>query len=105
MSRWRRFEVMLPVKFNDGKPIPRKWFGRTALELTDHFGAASVETQTIEGHWLHGGVLYQDKLVRIFVDVPDLAENRRWMKEFKARWKAQLEQLEIWMVSYRIEIE
>jgi len=27
------------------------------------------------------------------------------MKAFKARWKAKLEQLELWMVSYRIEIE
>lgn len=31
--------------------------------------------------------------------------NRTWMKAFKARWKGRLEQLEIWMVSYRIDIE
>lgn len=39
------------------------------------------------------------------VDVPDSDENRGWMKQFKARWKAKLEQLELWMVSYRIDIE
>jgi hypothetical protein len=50
-------------------------------------------------------VLYQDNLARIFVDVPDTAKNRKWMKQFKTRRKARLEQLEIWMVSYRIEIE
>jgi hypothetical protein len=43
--------------------------------------------------------------VRITVDVPDTVENRRWMKEFKARWKTTLEQLELWMVSYRIDVE
>ena len=48
---------------------------------------------------------YRDNLVRIIVDVPDSARNRRWMKAFKARWKTRLEQLELWMVSYRIEIE
>jgi hypothetical protein len=50
-------------------------------------------------------VAYRDNLVRLVVDVPDSEENRGWMKEFKARWKAKLEQLELWLVSYQIEIE
>lgn len=29
----------------------------------------------------------------------------KWMKAYKARWKRRLEQLEIWMVSYTIDIE
>ncbi|MBW3597076.1 MAG: hypothetical protein KY475_07350 [Planctomycetes bacterium] len=36
---------------------------------------------------------------------PDSPKNRRWMKEFKNRWKERLEQLELWMVSYRLDIE
>lgn len=96
---------MLPLKFNDGKRAPRSCFGKAGREIAERFGASSFETQTIEGHWLHGGFMYRDKLVRIFVDVPDSAENRRWMKEFKARWKAELKQLELWKVSYRIEVE
>lgn len=43
--------------------------------------------------------------MRLVVDLPDTEENRGWMKEFKGRWKAKLEQLELWMVSYLIEIE
>jgi len=27
------------------------------------------------------------------------------MRGFQARWKVRLEQLELWLVSYRIEIE
>jgi hypothetical protein len=71
----------------------------------DQFGAASYETQKVEGHWRHAGVLYRDDLVRIVIDVPDLAKNRQWMKHFKKRWKDRLEQLELWVVSYRIEVE
>ena len=52
-----------------------------------------------------GGVLYRDNLVRLVVDVPDLAKNREWMKRFKKRWKTRLEQLELWMVSYRIDVD
>jgi hypothetical protein len=71
----------------------------------DRFGAASYETQKLEGHWRQGGILYRDNLVRLVVDTPDLARNRQWMKQFKARWKVRLEQLELWMVSHPIEIE
>jgi hypothetical protein len=104
-SKWRRFEVLLPLQFNDGREVPGEWLAEAVLEIVDHFGAASYETQKVEGHWRYGGVLYRDNLVRIVVDVPDSAKNRQWMKQFKERWKERLEQLELWLVSYRIEIE
>jgi hypothetical protein len=104
-SKWRRFEVLLPLQFNDGRTVPPEWLAEAVLEIVDHFGAVSYETQKVEGHWRHGGVLYRDDLVRIIVDVPDLAKNRRWMKHFKERWKDRLEQLELWLISYPIEIE
>jgi hypothetical protein len=104
-SKWRRFEVLLPLQFNDGRDVPPEWLADAVLEIVDHYGAASYETQKVEGHWRHAGILYRDNLIRIVVDVPDVAANRRWMKEFKVRWKARLEQIELWMISYRIDIE
>ena len=55
-SKWRRFEVLLPLRFNDGRSVPEEWIAEAALELVDHFGAASYETQKVEGQWRHGGV-------------------------------------------------
>jgi len=104
-SRWRRFEVLLPLRFNDGRDVPGEWIANAVLEIVDYFGAASYETQKVEGHWRHSGILYRDDLVRIVVDVPDSTRNRQWMKQFKDRWKVRLEQLELWMGSYRIEVE
>jgi hypothetical protein len=104
-SRWRRFELLLPLRFNDGRDVPGEWIAEAVLEIVDHFGAASYETQKVEGHWRHSGILYRDDLVRIVVDVPDSARNRQWMRQFKERWKVRLEQVELWMVSYRIEVE
>ena len=104
-SRWRRFEVLLPLQFNDGRDVPPEWLVDAVLEIVDRFGAASYETQKVEGHWRHEGVLYRDSLVRLVVDVPDTTANRQWMKEFKSRWKSRLEQLELWLVSYRIDVE
>ena len=53
-SRWRRYEVLLPVQFNDGRAVPSEWLAEAVLEVVDHFGAASYETQKVEGHWRHG---------------------------------------------------
>ncbi len=104
-SNWRRFEVLLPLRFNDGRDVPPAWLAEAVLEIVGRFGAASYETQRVEGHWRHGGVVYRDDLVRVVVDVPDDGANRAWMKEFKQRWLSRLEQLELWVVSYLIDVE
>jgi hypothetical protein len=104
-SRWRRFEVLLPLQFNDGRDVPGDWLAEAVLEIVERFGAASYETQRIEGHWRQGETTYRDNLVRLVIDVPDTAKNRSWMKDFKERWKTRLEQLELWMVSYLVTIE
>ena len=101
-NKWRRFEVLLPLRFNDGREVPPGWIAEAILEIVNHFGAASYETQKVEGHWRQGGILYRDDLVRIVVDVLDNPSNRQWMRQFKDRWKVRLEQLELWMVSYNI---
>jgi hypothetical protein len=104
-NSWRRFEVLLPLQFNDARDVPPNVLAEAVLEIVDHFGAASYETQKVEGHWRHGSVLYRDNLVKLVVDVPDLAENRQWMKDYKDRWKTRLEQLELWLVSYPIDVD
>ena len=104
-SKWRRFEVLLPLQFNDGSDVPAELLAEAVLEIVDHFGAASYETQKVEGHWRHGGVLIRDNLVKIVVDAPDESENRTWMKEYKRRWRDRLQQLELWMISYAVDVE
>ena len=74
------------------------------LEIVDNFGAASYETQKVEGHWHHGGVFISDNLVKIVIDTPDSLSNRRWMKQYKDRWRSKLEQTELWMVSYAVDV-
>ena len=104
-SSWRRFEVLLPLRFNDGRDVPEEWLAEAILEVVERFGAASHETQKVEGHWRHGGVHYRGKLVRIVVDVDDMPENREWVRGFRARWNAKLELLELWVVSYQLDVE
>ena len=104
-SKWRRYEVLLPLQFNDGSDVPAELLVEAVLQIVDYFGAASYETQKVEGHWRHGGVLVRDNLVKLVVDAPDLVSNRRWMKQYKEEWRLRLDQTELWMISYAVEVE
>ncbi|MFI5455048.1 MAG: hypothetical protein ACHRXM_06315 [Isosphaerales bacterium] len=60
MSRaLRRYEVLLPLRFNDGQPVPDDAVAETLLELEQRFGAVSCETQTIRGLWRYEGDSYR----------------------------------------------
>ena len=104
-NKLRRFEILLPLQFNDRREIPGEWLAEAILEIVGNFGAASYETQKVEGHWRYQGVLYRDNLVKIVIDAPDEEEPRRWMRDYKTRWKQKLEQLDLWLISYIIDID
>ncbi len=104
-NKLRRFEILLPLQFNDGREVPPDWLAEAVLEIVEKFDAASYETQKVEGHWRHQGILYRDNLVKIVIDAADEEANREWMREYKARWKQKLEQLELRLVSYTIDVD
>jgi hypothetical protein len=72
--------------------------------LRTRFGAASAESQTIRGSWIHEGQTYEDELVRFFVDAQDSAENTEYFRQLKESLKARFQQLEIWITTYRIDL-
>ena len=79
----RRFEILLPLRFNDGSPVPDGLIADALVELRHKFGAVSSETQRIEGQWQHAGQVYRDELMRVFA----------------------FRQVSIWMTSHPIDIE
>jgi len=101
----RRFEILLPLRFNDGSPVPDGFIADALIELRRKFGAVSSETQRIEGQWQHAGQVYRDELMRIFVDVADTQENRDFFLQFRERLRSRFRQVSIWMTSHPIDIE
>ena len=104
MSASRRYEILLPLQFNDGQPVPEEYLGEALSELEGRFQAVSWETQIIRGAWQQGGRSYRDDLMRVFVDVADTAENREFFLSFKQRMKLKFQQLDIWLTSYSIDV-
>jgi hypothetical protein len=104
MSAYSRFEILLPLQFNDGRAVPRTLLAETSIEIQRRFGGVSWESQVIEGIWSQGGAEYHDRLTRIFVDAPDSLENRQFFIDLKARLKVRFEQLDIWLTIHPIEV-
>ena len=103
-TSYRRYEILLPRRFNDGRRVPPRLVTETLIDLREYFGAASQETQIIRGQWQHEAEVYHDQLVRIFVDVEDTAENRKYFVELKERLKARFQQIEMWLTSSPIDL-
>jgi hypothetical protein len=104
MSALRRYEIFLPLRFNDGTPVPDGLIADSLLELRQRFGALSCETQAIRGVWEHEGEVYRDDLVRVFVDVADVPAHREFFRQLKEQLKARFRQIEIWMTTYPVDI-
>jgi hypothetical protein len=104
MNGLRRYEIYLPLRFNDGQPVPEQLIVETLLELEQRFGAVSCETQTIRGTWEHEGETYRDELTRVFVDVTDVPANRDFFVQLKERLRSRFRQIDIWMTTYPVEV-
>jgi hypothetical protein len=103
MKEYRRFEILLPLAFNDGQEIPKDLLATTLTELRSRFGALSVETQTIHGTGSYHATEYDD-LVRVFVDVAEGQEARDFFVQFKERLKERFAQWDIWITTYPVEV-
>jgi hypothetical protein len=103
-NSFRRYEILLPRRFNDQQPVPDELIADTLLDLRSRFGVVSSETQIIRGYWDHEGKSYPDELVRVFVDVADNPENRLYFQEFKEKLKSRFQQIDIWLTTYPIEL-
>ena len=102
-SLQRRYEVLLPLRFNEGRAVPDELIAETLFELEQRFGAVSSETQMIRGRWQNEGKSYRDELIRIFVDVVDSPANRKFFVRFKKHLKKRFAQLDIRMTTYLVE--
>lgn len=102
-SSQRRFEILLPLRFNNGEAVPDDLIGETLFELEQRFHCISSETQVIHGVWDSAGVTYRDELVRVFVDVANTAKNRKFFARNKQHLKARFQQLDIRITTYLVE--
>ena len=102
-ARTKRFEILLPLNYNDGRLIEPEKFDLTADELCDRFGGVTQDTVRITGTWKYGGTRYRDDLIRIRIDTTDPGASA-FLHAQKETWKARFQQIDIWITASEIEI-
>ena len=64
---FRRYEIILPTRFNDGTPIAEENHLWVAEQLATQFGAYTMEPHPIRGVWTHEGMRYEENNLRVWV--------------------------------------
>jgi hypothetical protein len=102
MKEYRRFEILLPRRFKDGRRVPPALLRQTFREIEARFGAVSAERQT--GCMAAGG---KDVSRRTGPDVRGRSRERehdQFFQDFKETLKERFQQLEIWVTSHDIRV-
>ena len=102
--KWMRYEILLPLCYNDGRPIETPKFRKTTLDLLERFSATTLDLMTAVGKWKYQGTIYQDLLWRFIVDVPASDPADDFFRKYKESLKDRFEQIDIWISRHEIEI-
>src|SRR5439155_1552392 len=100
----RRYEILLPLQFNDDQSVPETLLWETVEQLEKHFHALSWETQVVRGIWHYEGTAFRDNHTKLVLDVEDSPENRAFFVAFKEKLKERFQQLDIWITSHVIDV-
>src|SRR5438093_13751686 len=101
---FRRYEIILPTRYNDGSPVEAEKFLQTNREVALRFGAASFLPTPLRGIWSYQGQTFEEENVRLLVDVEDTPESAASFARLKETLKERFHQIDIWIVSYEIRI-
>lgn len=102
--KWTRYEILLPLRYNDGQPIETEKFDQTNLELIEWFSATTTDMVTAIGSWRYQGTRYEDRLLRVIVDAPGSRPADDFFRDYKETLKARFQQIDIWISSHEIQI-
>jgi hypothetical protein len=101
---FERYEILLPLQYNDGTPVEPEKFQETRRELVRRFGALTMDAPSTSGLWLSGGREYTDELIRFVVDTETTPDTDEFFRDFKERLKERFRQIEIWITAYPIRV-
>src|SRR5438552_3233833 len=102
--RKRRYEILLPTTHNDGRLVDEELLENTFDEVADHLGGISVTPRAVLGIWVHEGKRHKEEMRLLSVDVDETPENQAFFVQFKVELLKRFEQIEIYIVSYPIDI-
>ena len=100
----REYDLYIPLRYNDGRPVEDEKLTTLKERLKDRFGGLTFFPQQNEGVWKIGTVTFREGIVIFRI----LAEETRPAREFflglKEELKRDLDQEEVLVVERKVEI-
>jgi|SRR5438034_5799591 len=101
---FRRYEIILPTRYNDGGSVEAEKFRATYEDLVAEFGALTYQPELLRGIWVHEGRRFEESNIRVFVDVEDTVANAEFFVRYKRVLMQRFRQIDVWIVSHDIRI-
>ena len=94
-----RFDIYIPLRYNDKKLIEKSKFLDVFNELTGLFGGSSSEENSIMGSWIDpkSGIRYDDENRIYHIICDNTADNIQKMQDYQENLKGTFQQEEIMM--------
>ena len=99
----KEYVILLPLRFNDGNPVPDELVLQTREELVRQFGGASLDPGTVTGYWMHEQSQFTDELIRVRISGTDAEVDDAFIQEYKEILKTRFQRHEIYIAGYVIE--
>jgi len=100
----RKYEIYLPLRYNDGSNIEGRKISRIREELVDVFGARTVSSQAApyQGAWNYRGIDFIEDIIKIEIIARADRKTQKFFKRFKQRLKRLLKQIDVLIVAQDI---
>jgi hypothetical protein len=95
----RKYEIHLPLSYEDGKPIERAKIKRACDELVASFGSFAVPRRRA---WKYDGVKYIE-IMKIEILTAEDKIPTKLLKDFRKRLKESFRQTDILITTHRIQ--
>ena len=102
----RKYEIYLPLKYNDGRDIEPEKIKQIKEELVAKFGGITVSSRSspYQGTWKYAGVKYIDDIIKVEIVTSGDKLTKRFLKDFKERLKESLQQIDILITTHGIQV-
>jgi hypothetical protein len=103
----RRYDLYLPLRYNDGTPIEREKFKQVDVTLLERFGGLTAVKQEnpLRGVWRGEAVVYEDEVVVFSViDFHPRRGGRQFFECYKEALKADFQQEEVLITVQSLEV-
>jgi len=101
----KKYDVYLPLKYNDGTEIETKELRKIERQLMAVFGAITVSPlcAPFRGTWRLGGVEFVDDIIRIEIITKEDLTTDEFFKRYKQYLKRTLRQFKILITVQDVE--